>query len=46
MADLKIDELAADIDDASTVVEELQIDGDDADEKLSDLRKTSSTPPT
>ena len=34
----KFDELAADIDDASTAVEELQVDHDaDADEKLDDL---------
>ena len=37
----KFDELAADIDDASTAVEELQVDHDaDADEKLDDLHKT------
>jgi hypothetical protein len=41
MADPRFDELAADIDDASTAVEELQIDHDaDADEKLDDVRKT------
>jgi len=40
MADPKFDKLAADIDDASTAVEELQVDRDDADEKLNDLRKT------
>ena len=43
MADPKFDELAADIDDASTAVEELQVDHDadaDADEKLDDLHKT------
>ena len=38
MAD-PIDELAADIDDASTAVEELQVDHD-ADETLDDLHKT------
>ena len=40
MANPKLDELATDIDDASTVVEELEVDRDDADEKLHDLRKT------
>ena len=41
MADPKFDELAADLDDASTAVEELQIDHDaDAGEKLDDVRKT------
>jgi hypothetical protein len=41
MADPKFDELAADIDDASEAVEELQDDHDaDADEKLDDLHKT------
>jgi hypothetical protein len=41
MADPKFDELAADIDDASTAAEELQADHDaDAGEKLGDLRKT------
>ena len=41
MADPRFDELAADIDDASTAVEELQIDHDaDAGEKLEDVRKT------
>ena len=41
MADPKFDELAADLDDASTAVEELQVDHDaDADEKLDDLHKT------
>jgi hypothetical protein len=41
MADPKFDELAADIDDASTAVEELQVDHDaDTDEKLDDLHKT------
>ena len=40
MANPKLDELATDIDDASTVVEELEVDRKDADEKLRDLRKT------
>src|SRR5262245_60323481 len=40
MADPKFDKLAADIDDASTVVEELQVNRDDADAKLNDLRQT------
>ena len=41
MANPKFDELAVDIDDASTLVEELQVDPDaDADEKLDDLHKT------
>ena len=41
MADPKFDELAADIDDASIVVEELQVDHEaDAQEKLDDLHKT------
>ena len=40
MADPKFDELATDIDDASTAVEELQVDhDDDSDEKLDDLHK-------
>jgi len=41
MANPKIDELAVAIDDASSVVEELQIDHEaDAQEKLDDLHKT------
>ena len=41
MANPKIDELAVDIDDASTVVEELQVDDEaDPQEKLDDLQKT------
>lgn len=41
MADPKFDELAVDIDDASTVAEELQVNHDaDAGEKLDELRKT------
>jgi hypothetical protein len=40
MADPKFDELAADIDDASTAVEELQFDHDADDEKLDDLHKS------
>lgn len=40
MADPKFDKVAADIDDAATTVEELQVNRNDVDEKLSDLRKT------
>ena len=41
MANPKIDELAVAIDDASSVVEELQVDHEaDAPEKLDDLHKT------
>jgi hypothetical protein len=43
MSSRKLDELAADIDDASTVVEELQNDADpdaDVDEKLDELHET------
>ena len=40
MADPKFDKVAADIDDASMAVEELQVNRSDVDEKLHDLRKT------
>ena len=41
MKSRKFDDLASDIDDASTVVEELQVDPDaDGDEKLDELHKT------
>jgi outer membrane murein-binding lipoprotein Lpp len=42
MVDRKLDELASDIDDASTVVEELQEerDAEAADEKLNELHAT------
>jgi hypothetical protein len=41
MSSRKLDELSADLDDASTTVEELQSDpDDDADEKLDELHKT------
>jgi hypothetical protein len=41
MGNPKIDELAVAIDDASNVVEELQVDHEaDAEEKLDDLHKT------
>ena len=41
MTSRKLDELASNIDDASMVVEELQVDSDaDTDEKLDDLHKT------
>jgi hypothetical protein len=41
MTSRKLDEIASDIDDASRVVEELQVDPDtDGDEKLAELHKT------
>jgi hypothetical protein len=41
MTSRKLDELASNIDDASTVVEELQVDPDaDTDEKLDELHDT------
>lgn len=41
MSSRKLDELSADLDDASTTVEELQNDpDDDGDEKLDELHKT------
>jgi outer membrane murein-binding lipoprotein Lpp len=41
MSSRKLDELASDIDDASTTVEELESDHDtDTDEKLDELHKT------
>lgn len=41
MSSRKLDELATDIDDARTTVDELQADPDtDRDEKLDDLQKT------
>ena len=41
MSSRKLGELSADLDDASTTVEELQNDpDDDADEKLDELHKT------
>ena len=41
MSSRKLEELASDVDDAATVVEELQAEPDvDASEKLSELKKT------